>query len=145
MKIRWLDNGGEVSPDDLKEVGIAADWIDPDKGSYLDAMERWKQKRDYVAHDEVTLTPETPNIDKILTIFWREHKHADDEARYIVSGAGVFDIRSMHDKWIRIEVGAGDFVIIPANVYHRFELTESRQIHAVRLFKDNPSWEAIFR
>ncbi len=145
MKISWLSDGSEVISDELKKVGIVADWIDPNLGVYLDVIEGWKQKRDYAAHDEVKLTSDTPNLATILDNFKREHRHTDDEARYIVSGAGIFDIRSADDRWIRVEVESGDFVIVPANVYHRFKLTASQQIHAVRLFKENPSWQAIFR
>ena len=34
----------------------------------------------------------------------REHLHTEDVVRFIVSGGGIFDIRSNDDQWMRVEV-----------------------------------------
>lgn len=53
--------------------------------------------------------------------FYEEHLHTDPETRMIVEGVGYFDIRSPEsDKWIRVELEAGDMISIPAGIYHRF-------------------------
>jgi len=55
-----------------------------------------------------------------LKIFFAEHLHADDEVRLVMDGSGFFDIRDENDKWVRLAVGKGDLITLPAGAYHRF-------------------------
>ena len=65
--------------------------------------------------------------------------------RFVVDGAGIFDVRDTNDQWVRIEVDAGDLIIIPANKYHRFYLTSVKTIRCVRLFLNNEGWAPLYR
>lgn len=49
-----------------------------------------------------------------------EHRHPDMEVRYIKQGACYFDVRDSQDRWVRIEVSAGDHIVLPPKIYHRF-------------------------
>lgn len=39
------------------------------------------------------------------------------------------------DNWIRIHVDAGNLIVLPAGIYHRFSLDSSEYIKTMRLFK----------
>lgn len=144
MKIEWLDTAIAITPDDVASQGIVYEWVKPDS-SHRAYLIDWKARRGYTSQDEIRLTPQTPNLQGVLARFEKEHLHTDDEARYILAGDGIFYIRSRDDRWIRAYVEAGDLVVIPAGTYHRFTLTRSKSMHCIRLFKENPSWEAVYR
>eukprot|EP00834_Sanchytrium_tribonematis_P002039 NODE_56_length_28873_cov_1.243101.p15 type:complete len:154 gc:universal NODE_56_length_28873_cov_1.243101:27885-27424(-) len=92
--------------------------------------------------DIVTLSHETPGLKSLLEKFYVEHLHEDDEMRYVLEGSGFFDVRNEKDNWLRISIQKGDFVIIPAGIYHRFSLDDNMYIKAMRIFSDAPKWIA---
>ena len=57
----------------------------------------------------------------------------------------IYKVRDKNERWIRCTMEKGDFLILPAGIYHRFTPAESNFAHAMRLFKDVPKWTAYPR
>lgn len=146
MRLWWLEGVEGDRPatvEDLAAVGVLYERHPDD--AFQPALDRLRGERGYVTQDIVELRPDTPNLEGLLGKFKDEHLHRDDEVRFVLEGAGIFDIRGAGDRWIRVEVERGDLIVVPADLYHRFFLTEQRQIRCVRLFKDAAGWVPEYR
>ncbi|MCB9718896.1 MAG: cupin domain-containing protein [Myxococcales bacterium] len=148
MNVEWLDPGPGQAPctlDDLAAVGVLYEHLIVDPVAYQPPLDRLKAARGYVEQDVIELHPQTPKLDEICAKFIDEHLHTDDEVRYVLEGEGIFDIRSSDDRWMRVTVTEGDLLVVPANLHHRFLLTERKHIRCVRLFKDSAGWVPHYR
>ena len=111
---------------------------------YKNQIEKLKGKFGYKSVDVVELNPDTPNLDKILSKFVKEHHHTDDEVRFTIHGKGIFGINPLTEPPFEIYVEPGDLLLVPEYTRHWFDLTEEKTIKCIRVFKDNPKWEAIY-
>ncbi|MBK7825494.1 cupin domain-containing protein [Nannocystis sp.] len=143
MRLSWLESDAAIDAGELARVGVVYERLALD--DYQGALERLKVERGYVTQDIVELHPELPNLRVVCDKFKDEHLHRDDEVRFVLAGAGIFDIRAQDGRWMRVEVEAGDLIVVPADLYHRFFLTERQQIRCVRLFKDAAGWVPEYR
>ena len=140
------DSGIPVPPEKLAELGVVYRYIDN-----MPELEALAKERDYKNRDQVKLNLESFGGDKEaydakMRQFYKEHYHEDEEIRYIVDGEGYFDVRDPGDRWIRAKLTKNDLLILPAGIYHRFTLSSRlKNVTALRLFKDEPKWEAINR
>jgi len=142
---RLEDSAQTIGSDDLARRGILS-WTVPSNDAERAAMiDRVKREHGYVDEDFVELAPETPNLDTICAKFDKEHFHTEDEVRAVMDGAGIFDVRDEGDQWIRIEVSKGDMIVIPANTFHRFYLTDAKHIRCMRLFANSEGWAPLYR
>lgn len=140
------NSGIPVPEETLSKLGVIYRYIDNSA-----ALEALAEKRNYKNRDVVNL-----NLDSFggdieaynakMRQFYKEHYHEDEEIRYIREGEGYFDVRDGQEKWIRAKLEKNDLLILPAGIYHRFTLLGNlKSVTAVRLFKDEPKWEAINR
>ncbi|CCH58277.1 hypothetical protein TBLA_0A04840 [Henningerozyma blattae CBS 6284] len=139
------ESGRKADVSDLKKIGV--EYYHMPK---LEDVNKFAKNRAYKNRDTIELNLKTfKNDEKALVsqlnIFFDEHLHEDEEIRYCLEGDGYFDFRSNKNDWIRCKVEKGDFLVVPAGIYHRFTLTSSNHIKALRLFKDQPKWLAIER
>jgi 1,2-dihydroxy-3-keto-5-methylthiopentene dioxygenase len=107
---------------------------------YNDQIEKLKRDGGYVTADVIDVTPETPNLEAMLTKFSREHWHDEDEVRFIVRGRGLFHIHPRQGSLTAIEVESGDLIRVPRGTWHWFDLCGDRTIRAIRLFQDQSGW-----
>jgi len=132
-----------LDADDLREFGVAHERLPVE--ARATELARIKREHGYKDEDEVSLSAETPNLEAICAKFDKEHFHTLDEVRFVVEGEGIFDVRDRSDSWVRIVVETGDLIIIPANTYHRFFLTDMKKIRCARLFLNQDGWTPLYR
>jgi 1,2-dihydroxy-3-keto-5-methylthiopentene dioxygenase len=113
--------------------------------NYKPQLDDLKAKGGYIQNDMVCLCPATPNIETLLSKFDKDHYHTEDEVRFILSGRGIFGFEGKGREKFTIEVVGGDFITIPAYNWHWFNLGESRDIKAIRLFQDMSGWTPTYR
>ncbi|TCD68166.1 1,2-dihydroxy-3-keto-5-methylthiopentene dioxygenase [Steccherinum ochraceum] len=143
------DSGRSVTVDDLKANGLLY-WRIPveDNGKWEQEIDEVARERSYKNRDVKETSREIlgAEFDAMLKMVYAEHIHEDEEIRFVLAGTGFFDIREhATDSWIRIHVGKGDLLVVPAGIYHRFSLDEKEYMKVLRLFKEEPKWTAHYR
>lgn len=132
-------------PEDLQEKYLLSD---AEKNTILATFEEEikdiSERRGYKAQDVISLAESTPNLDQLLTNFQKEHHHADDEVRFIVSGNGVFIIQGVNGEFFEVFLNPGDLISVPPNVRHYFTLQEDRKVVAIRIFVTTEGWVPIY-
>jgi cupin superfamily acireductone dioxygenase involved in methionine salvage len=139
------DSGRPVDATHLASLGLLSmHFPDVDDPSSVDAL---AQERAYKNRDIITVSPASMGdiYEAKVKTFFAEHLHEDEEIRYILDGAGYFDVRSREDAWVRLRLEKGDLVVLPSGIYHRFTTDQSDYTKAMRLFKDEPKWTPLER
>ncbi|KAI0259758.1 1,2-dihydroxy-3-keto-5-methylthiopentene dioxygenase [Gloeopeniophorella convolvens] len=138
------DSGRPVDAEYLRKLNVLHWTVPLDiPGGWEGEIDKIARERSYKNRDMINVTKEGLGdaYEAKLKMFFEEHMHEDEEIRYILSGAGFFDVREHPtDEWIRIHVLPGDLLVLPTGIYHRFTLDELNQIKALRLFKEEPKW-----
>jgi 1,2-dihydroxy-3-keto-5-methylthiopentene dioxygenase len=145
MKACWLESGASLSREELAAQGILNQSLDVESPSCQLALNELRRQRGYLAQDLVSLREEMIAYEALCAKFIEEHSHADDEVRLVLTGSGIYEIRSRDDRWMRVGVQTGDLLVIPATRYHRFYLTAEKNIQCVRLFKSSSGWTPLYR
>lgn len=108
--------------------------------AYEPQIAELKRTGGYVTADVIDVNPNTPNLETMLAKFNIEHRHDEDEVRYIIAGRGLFHINPPQGPVVAIEVEAGDLIRVPRGTLHWFDLCGDRRIRAIRLFQDASGW-----
>jgi 1,2-dihydroxy-3-keto-5-methylthiopentene dioxygenase len=131
------------STEELRAEGIEHGVFDPAKAADTAAM--IKRERSLAQHDDVRLTPADPRDEAKIAREGDEHAHMEDEVRLLVEGEGVYDVRARDERWLRLQVQAGDLVIIPSHRYHRFLLGGAGPVRFVQPFSERPGLIPLYR
>ncbi|XP_071549341.1 acireductone dioxygenase-like [Panulirus ornatus] len=130
----------------LRKTGVMYWKLDPENCESEGKLNQIRSEKGYSFMDIIEISPEKlPDYEEKIKLFYKEHIHKDEEIRFILKGSGYFDVRDEADKWIRIEATAGDLLILPAGIYHRFTPDIKNYTKAMRLFSGEPVWTPYFR
>ncbi len=132
---RW-DVAGRIDRDASAEEILSA---------YEPEVSALKERGGYITADVVDVTPDVPNLQAMLDKFNKEHRHAEDEVRFIVKGRGIFYINPESEAPVfAIEIEEGDLINVPAGTKHWFDLCADRTIRAIRLFREKAGWTPLY-
>jgi len=107
-------------------------------------FEELKRDKGYATRDMVVIHEGIPGLADMLAKFDKIHLHTDDEVRYILAGKGYFGFVEPDGKQFLLEVAAGDYINVPANAEHWFEMKDSKRLKAVRYFIDTKGWTPVY-
>lgn len=111
--------------------------------AYRQDIDRLIQEEGYQCVDVVSLTPDHPEKTAFRTKFLSEHSHSEDEVRFFVDGEGLFALH-ITDMVYEILCKKGDFISVPANTTHWFDMGPNPHFVAIRLFNNPAGWVANY-
>lgn len=117
---------------------------DADQETILKAYEHelkpYMEKNGYETADVINVNPQTPNLEAIREKFMKEHTHSEDEIRFFVDGEGLFWFNLGDGNILGVTCRAGDFMAVPKNFKHWFDLAPKYFVKAIRIFSNMEGW-----
>lgn len=127
---KWEANT-KLSDDADQETILAA---------YSHELKPFMEKHGFQTADVINVTPATPNLTAIREKFMKEHRHSDDEIRFFVDGEGIFWFHLDNEEVVAVTCSAGDFMSVPKNFRHWFDLHPNYFVKAIRIFSNIEGW-----
>ncbi|OGG95074.1 MAG: hypothetical protein A2508_08615 [Candidatus Lambdaproteobacteria bacterium RIFOXYD12_FULL_49_8] len=124
-----------LTNDDSPETILAA---------YQHEVKPFMEKHGFLAADVINVHPETPNLEAIRHKFLQEHVHTEDEVRFFVDGQGEFWLHFADGVVASLMCYRNDFIAIPANTKHWFDLAPAYHCKAIRIFTNPEGWVAQY-
>lgn len=134
--VRYEHWGSRGLPQDTSSDAILA--------AYAPEIERLTREGGYTTVDTLTVLPTAEGLEAMRTKFLSEHRHTEDEVRFMVEGDGLFTLRSDDDRVYMVEIGKGDLISVPAGMRHWFDMGPSPRITVIRMFIDPAGWVAHY-
>ena len=125
---------GELARDATQEEVLAA---------YAEQVKRVQERGSFEPADVIGLTPDHPDKDAMREKFLSEHRHSDDEVRFFIEGAGLFYLH-VDERVYGVLCTAGDYISIPANTPHWFDMGPEPAFRCIRFFTDPAGWVAQY-
>lgn len=111
---------------------------------YDDYFHSLEVVRDYVARDLLVLHPHGELLRSHLQKFSRFHIHNDDEGRYVVDGECIFGFVDSEGQPLELTVQAEEFIQVPVNTEHWFNLTDLQRVKVIRFFTVLDGWSTQY-
>lgn len=125
---------GELATDATQEEVLAA---------YGEQVKRVQAEGSFETADVIGLTPDHPDKGAMREKFLSEHRHSDDEVRFFIEGAGLFYLH-IDERVYGVLCTAGDYISIPANTPHWFDMGPEPAFRCIRFFTDPAGWVAQY-
>ncbi len=130
MLAQWVASK-ELSEDATQEEILAA---------YDHELKPFMQQNGYVTADVINVHPKTENLMAIREKFMKEHTHSEDEIRFFVDGQGKFWFHLDNEEILCVTCERGDFMSVPKNFRHWFDLAPGYLVKAIRIFSNMEGW-----
>ncbi len=140
----WPAPTGERAEELLKKKSLDDAEKEELLGLVQNRFEELKRDKGYTTRDMVVIHEDIPGLADMLGKFDKIHHHTDDEVRYILAGHGYFGFVEPDGGQFLLQVNAGDYINVPANAEHWFEMRDAKRIKAVRYFTDTSGWAAVY-
>lgn len=111
--------------------------------AYRSDIDRLMAEKGYQAVDVISLTPDHPQKGELRQKFLNEHRHAEDEVRFFVAGAGLFTLH-LGARVFEVLCVQGDLIGVPENTRHWFDMGPDPSFIAIRVFTNPAGWVANF-
>lgn len=108
--------------------------------AYSHELTPFMKKNGYETADVINVHPETPNLLAIREKFMKEHTHSEDEVRFFVDGQGKFWFHLDDGDIFCVTCERGDFLSVPKNARHWFDLAPQYFVKAIRIFSNMDGW-----
>lgn len=125
----------------LRELGIIYFKINLNDFSVVNQIVK---ERVYKHTDEIRIS-QTCKDEQFLEKWFQEHCNDDEQIRLVTDGSCYFDVRSKQDTWIRIQLFAGDLIVIAPGLFLRGTLDEDDFCSMFRVFRESQRWSPLWR
>ena len=106
-------------------------------------ISRIQKEGGYSTVDVVSLSNDHPKKTALREMFIKEHTHSEDEVRFFVSGSGLF-VFHFAPTVILLKTQAGDFISVPKNTHHWFDMGSEPNFTCIRFFSNQEGWVANY-
>lgn len=131
---QWQANV-ELSDDANQETILAA---------YAHELQPFMEKFGFQTADVININKDTPNITAAREKFMKEHRHSEDEVRFFVDGEGIFWFHLDNGEVLAVTCQKGDFLSVPKNYRHWFDLHPKYHVKAIRIFTNMEGWVPLY-
>jgi 1,2-dihydroxy-3-keto-5-methylthiopentene dioxygenase len=108
--------------------------------AYAHELNPFMEKNGYAVADVINVHPKTENLMAIREKFMKEHTHSEDEIRFFVDGMGKFWFHLDNEEILCVTCERGDFMSVPKNFRHWFDLAPGYFVKAIRIFSNMEGW-----